>query len=61
MVLGPSAVMLTVALLFNPFERIGRCLRVRMLTYLDNILIAASSQCVIAFTFNNPLVKVLGT
>ena len=47
MVLGPSAVMLTVALLFNPFERIGRCLPVRMLTYLDNILIAASSQCVI--------------
>lgn len=45
--LGPVTVMLTLALPFHPLETLGRCLRIRRLTYLDNITIAASSQCVI--------------
>lgn len=46
MVLGPSAVISTSALIFYPLQILGRCLRVRRLTCTD-ILIAASSQSVI--------------
>lgn len=59
MVLGPSAVMLTVALLFNPFE-MSTGENVNLLRqHLNCCFLTMCNKT--AFTFNNPLVKVLGT